>query len=73
MRPKARSQSYRRFVRNVLFTEGAVTSAVLLHKNRVTNFCDDGSEIDSYSSKILIFVILNIVFRFNPLAPEFFF
>ena len=38
---------------------------VLFHKNRILNFREDGSEIDSYSSKILIFEIVNVVFRFN--------
>lgn len=37
--------------------------AVLLHKNSMLNFCADGSEIDSYSSKIFMFAIVNIVFR----------
>jgi hypothetical protein len=34
---------------------------VLLHKNSMMNFCADGSEIDSYSSKMLVFAIVNIV------------
>jgi hypothetical protein len=38
---------------------------VLFHKNRILSFREDGSEIDSYSSKILIFEIVNVVFRFN--------
>jgi len=37
--------------------------AVSLHKNSILNFCADGSEIDSYSSKILMFTIVNCVFR----------
>jgi len=36
---------------------------VLFRKNSMLNFCADGSEIDSYSSKMLMFAIVNIVFR----------
>jgi hypothetical protein len=36
---------------------------VLFHKNSMLNFFAGGSEIDSYSSKILMFAIVNVVFR----------
>jgi len=38
---------------------------VLLHENSMLNFCADGSEIDSYSSKLLMFAIVNYVFSVN--------
>jgi len=36
---------------------------VLLHKNSTLNICAGGSEIDYYLSKILMFAIVNVVFR----------
>jgi hypothetical protein len=36
---------------------------VLFHKNSMLDLCADGSEIDSYSSKMLMFAIVNIMFR----------
>lgn len=38
---------------------------VVSHKNSMLNFCADGSEIDSYSSKILMFAIVYIVSLFS--------